>query len=259
MEKTTSVEKAKRKLLSTTVIWVTILFAIILIQTILGEDKFRDNQVIRAWYWFFLVSVPLLLTIISVFFFYEPENRKLNSVFLTVTQYLFRIYFLATIGIILYQPLTNWSLIELFQKSRVALVPMQLLLVGITIALMLGSKRGAKEAPGPVQGIDPEQIPHDNLFEGKSMEAIEQIKNDFAPLKENLEEDLQHEAFEEVFATLLAFLRKHQLQDNEVLDLERRYRRTKRLKIRNQLTDEEVSVAFSKISGALLTILDEIA
>ncbi|MCB0640458.1 MAG: hypothetical protein KDC44_02415 [Phaeodactylibacter sp.] len=264
MEKTTTVLLAKKKLLRTTIIWVSILFTIILIQTLLGENKYKEGEEIKAWIWFSIVALPLLFTILGVFFFYTAKNRCVMTLLLKLTQYLFHIYFVVTLGLLVYQAgSVTLTIVELFERSQFAFLTFQLLLVGMTIFLFIRSKEVDIAELFPEGEVKPLEEIISNLdldwYDGKTVAEKQQIQHAFASIKDELEDLLKNDEIEDVFPKLVQFLQDHQLQDNDVIGLERQFKRTLRQLNFGRITSADADVKFNNISAALLTILDEIA
>jgi len=122
---------AKKKIATFWFVFSLILFLIVFIQTITG--KF-ENNVQEAWGWLFALILPNLTVIISTFVSDinrpDVDTSKVDIFYLRLTLGLSLIYLLAVITILLLQPATSKTIIQLMRESSIFLGPMQGLVSG---------------------------------------------------------------------------------------------------------------------------------
>lgn len=122
--------EAKKKL---AVLWFILsgcLFALLLIQSFLGNFEGNANQ---AWNWFFPNVLPTLSLMISVFVFdlkSGKQNRTIDKFYFRMSFWLSSGYFLTILATILIEPISVRSIIEILEDSNLYLGPFQALVTG---------------------------------------------------------------------------------------------------------------------------------
>jgi len=102
-----------------------LIFSIIFLQTVFGR---YEDKVIDAWSWALPTVLPTLSLILGVFLNEinsNHESKVIDKFYYSITLYLSIFYLIIILLILLLQPLTNTSLIQLMKTSNIFLGPLQ--------------------------------------------------------------------------------------------------------------------------------------
>jgi hypothetical protein len=123
--------KAKRKIATFWFIFSSVLFLMIFFQSLAGKFESKNQE---AWGWFLSAIMPNLTLMISVFIFdiraTEPDTSEIDIFYYRLTIGLSCFYLGIILLLILLQPLTNKSIIQLMNESSIFLGPFQGLVSG---------------------------------------------------------------------------------------------------------------------------------
>jgi hypothetical protein len=123
--------KAKRKIATLWFVFSSLLFLLIFLQSIAGKFESKNQE---AWGWFLALVMPNLTLMISVFVNdinkAEADISEIDIFFYRLTTGLSFFYLSAISLILLLQPLTEKSIIQLMNESSIFLGPFQGLVSG---------------------------------------------------------------------------------------------------------------------------------
>lgn len=123
--------KAKKRIATLWFVYSLILFLIIFLQSLAGKFENKNQE---AWGWFLSTILPNLTLMLSVFIIdartATVDKSEIDNFYFRLTMGLSSLYLTSILLLILLQPLTTKSIIQLMNESSIFLGPFQGLVSG---------------------------------------------------------------------------------------------------------------------------------
>lgn len=262
MSKTIPLLQAKRRLLNGTIIWVSIIFLILLVQTVFGKYGANANQ---PWIWFLIVALPIVLAMMFLNFFLNSEGFEVPKLLFNLTHYLNLIYLFSILFILLYSPfVTVGNTSEFLFQANIATVPFQLIVITLTVVFFFRAHRGQNEAERektkPLMNEDDRYLGpvERGIYDGRLEVEIETIKADFRKIKDDLETMIIENDVEELFRQIIKFLRSNGLEDNDILRMQGKYNKAVKDRRQSLITEDTATVRKTNIIKSVQDFMDEL-
>ena len=262
MSNTIPLLQAKRRLLNGTIIWVSIIFLILLLQTVFGKYGEFANQ---PWIWFLIVALPIVLAMMFLNFFLNSEGYEVPKMLFNLTHYLNLIYLFSIVFILLYIPFTTpGKTHEFLFQANIATVPFQLIVITLTVVFFFRARRAQNVADQkktlPITIDDDNYLGpvERNIYDGRLDVEIEAIRTEFRKIKSDLETMIIENDVEELFEQIIKFLRSNGLEDNDMIRLQGKYNKAIRDRRQSLITEDTAIVRKTNIIKYVQDFMDEL-